>query len=256
MQKERCSLLSMSAQHERKGLVESDCIMSCSLSLVLTLSSLFCVWKYRYRLGGPGMQIITYSTPTSPGQSRLFYCLIADKHAAPKAMKRAIELKPDWLLFLNHFERNLVLDGDGVFLHGQVSCTVPDTDRAAHASSSFSKYVFGLNKIVCSDLARSVLCYLLALLACIPEQGIQSMVHLQQLKHAALTVLSILMLGMPASDLLLECKLVHPSHGSSSAASQHSARLYTYHCISKLVKSCLWVCLFCRIVKCNRGPKA
>ena len=66
------------------------------------------------------MQMITYSTPTSPGRSRVFYCLVADKRAAPKAMKRAIELKPDWLLFLNHFERNLVLDGDGVFLHGQV----------------------------------------------------------------------------------------------------------------------------------------
>ena len=69
------------------------------------------------------MQMITYSTPTSPGCSRLFYCLVADRHAAPKAMKRAIDLKPDWLLFQNHFQRNLVLDGDGVFLHGQVSET-------------------------------------------------------------------------------------------------------------------------------------
>ena len=69
--------------------------------------------------------MITYSTPTSPGCSRLFYCLVADRHAAPKAMKRAIDLKPDWLLFQNHFQRNLVLDGDGVFLHGQVrhACT-------------------------------------------------------------------------------------------------------------------------------------
>ena len=95
--------------------------MSCHLCRQLTLSTLYFALQYRYSFGGPGMQMITYSTPTSPGQSRVFYCLIADKHAAPKAMKRAIELKPDWLLFLNHFERNLVLDGDGVFLHGQVS---------------------------------------------------------------------------------------------------------------------------------------
>lgn len=80
-----------------------------------------CVVTRRYKFGGPGMQMITYCTPTSPGRSRLFYCFVADKQNAPAAMKRAIGLKPDWLNFLNHFQRNLVLDGDGVFLHGQVS---------------------------------------------------------------------------------------------------------------------------------------
>ncbi len=67
------------------------------------------------------MQMITYCTPTLPGRSRLFYCLVADKEKAPKAMKRAMALRPKWLLFLNHFQRNNVLDGDTVFLHGQVS---------------------------------------------------------------------------------------------------------------------------------------
>lgn len=73
-----------------------------------------------YKFGGFGMRMITYCTPTSPGRSRLFYCLVADKQAAPAALKRTIGLKPDWLTFLNHFQRNLVLDGDSIFLHKQV----------------------------------------------------------------------------------------------------------------------------------------
>ena len=76
----------------------------------------------RYKFGGPGMQMITYCTPTSPGRSRLFYCLVAEKKSAPKAMKRALALRPSWLTFLNHFQRNEVLDGDSIFLHQQVSC--------------------------------------------------------------------------------------------------------------------------------------
>ena len=87
----------------------------------IALASPVWVLECRYKFGGPGMQMITYSTPTSPGRSRVFYCLVADKQAAPKAMTRVIGLKPEWLTFLNHFDRNLVLDGDGVFLHGQVS---------------------------------------------------------------------------------------------------------------------------------------
>ncbi|KAL3160408.1 hypothetical protein ABBQ32_010732 [Trebouxia sp. C0010 RCD-2024] len=86
----------------------------------------------KYKFGGPGMQMITYCTPTSPGRSRLFYCFVADKQNAPAAMKRAIGLKPDWLNFLNHFQRNLVLDGDGVFLHGQ--------DRKTHQGPEVPKY--------------------------------------------------------------------------------------------------------------------
>lgn len=86
----------------------------------------------KYKFGGPGMQMITYCTPTSPGRSRLFYCLVADKDKAPKAMKRAIALRPKWLLFLSHFQRNLVLDGDSVFLHGQ--------DCHLHQEGSGHKY--------------------------------------------------------------------------------------------------------------------
>ena len=77
------------------------------------------------------MQMITYCTPTSPGRSRLFYCLVADKEKAPKAMKRAMALRPKWLLFLNHFQRNNVLDGDTVFLHGQVS--LPEKEKKVYA---------------------------------------------------------------------------------------------------------------------------
>lgn len=86
----------------------------------------------KYKFGGPGMQMITYCTPTSPGRSRLFYCLVADKEKAPKAMKRAMALRPKWLLFLNHIQRNNVLDGDTVFLHGQ--------DCYMHQGGSSQKY--------------------------------------------------------------------------------------------------------------------
>lgn len=70
------------------------------------------------------MQMITYAAPMSPGRSRVFYCLVADKAKAPKGMKRVMALRPSWLKFANHFQRNEVLDGDNVFLHGQVKSCV------------------------------------------------------------------------------------------------------------------------------------
>lgn len=86
----------------------------------------------KYEFGGPGMQMITYCTPTAPGRSRVFYALVADKGKAPKAMKRAMALRSSWLTFLNHFQRNLVLDGDGIFLHYQ--------DRHLHQGAGNQKY--------------------------------------------------------------------------------------------------------------------
>ncbi len=32
-----------------------------------------------------------------------------------------LDLKPAWLKFMDHYERNTVLDGDNCFLHMQVS---------------------------------------------------------------------------------------------------------------------------------------
>lgn len=84
----------------------------------------------RYEFGepeGPALQLVMYCTPVSQGRSRLFYCLPADRSTAPEAMKKIFDLMPPWLKFVNHFGRQDVLDGDAVFLHGQVCAAAPNT---------------------------------------------------------------------------------------------------------------------------------
>ena len=79
--------------------------------------------RYDYS-GEVGLQIATYSTPTTPGNTRLFFSILADKRSAPKSLLTILGMKNalPWLWFADHYERNAVLDGDNCFLHMQVKC--------------------------------------------------------------------------------------------------------------------------------------
>lgn len=67
------------------------------------------------------MQIVSYSTPTTPGNCRVLFAVVMDRRTAPKRTMQLLDLKPAWLKFMDHYERNTVLDGDNCFLHMQVS---------------------------------------------------------------------------------------------------------------------------------------
>ena len=77
-------------------------------------------WR-RYDLVPANVQITLYCVPTSPGCSRLYYCLLADGSKFPRKVKRMVAMTPRWLKFANHYNRNDVMDGDNVLLNKQVS---------------------------------------------------------------------------------------------------------------------------------------
>lgn len=76
--------------------------------------------RYEFTPGGLKLILMSYCTPISQGRSRIFYCLAGRKQDLPKKLQLIFGLVPSWLKFVNHFQRNDVLDGDSVFLHGQV----------------------------------------------------------------------------------------------------------------------------------------
>lgn len=90
-------------------------------STLLTGLCLACRYTY---CAQTGLQIITYSSPTTPGNCQLFFKLIMDRRTAPKKLARILDIKSalPWLKFADHYERNLVLDGVNCFLHLQVCC--------------------------------------------------------------------------------------------------------------------------------------
>ncbi len=82
------------------------------------LNCVACSYKY----GGPeGVQIVSYSTPATPGNCRVLFCVVMDRRTAPKKTIQFLDLRPVWLKFVDHYERNEVLDGDNCFLHMQVN---------------------------------------------------------------------------------------------------------------------------------------
>lgn len=86
-----------------------------------------------YKYGGElGVQIVSYSTPTTPGNCRVLFAVVMDRRTAPKRTMQVLDLKPSWLKFLDHYERNLVLDGDNCFLHMQ--------DSKLHGEEANSQY--------------------------------------------------------------------------------------------------------------------
>jgi len=80
------------------------------------------------------VQIVSYSTPTTPGNCRVLFAVVMDRRTAPKRTMQLLDLKPAWLKFMDHYERNTVLDGDNCFLHMQVSLSGA-CDFASHAPS-------------------------------------------------------------------------------------------------------------------------
>lgn len=85
-------------------------------------SAELCGGPCSYKYGGElGVQIVSYSTPTTPGNCRVLFAVVMDRRTAPKRTMQLLDLKPAWLKFMDHYERNTVLDGDNCFLHMQVS---------------------------------------------------------------------------------------------------------------------------------------
>ena len=77
-----------------------------------------CVVMHRYNFLKLGLQLILYCTPTAPGNSRIFYIMLADKRKLSIVTKVLAALTPTWAV---HLVRNATLDGDNIFLHVQVS---------------------------------------------------------------------------------------------------------------------------------------
>ena len=66
--------------------------------------------------------MVTYLVPLAPGRARLFFGLTRPDKGAPAPMRLGLSLfNQPWLRWRGHFQQNNVLDGDNVFLHGQVS---------------------------------------------------------------------------------------------------------------------------------------
>ena len=61
-----------------------------------------------------------YSTPTTQGNCRVFFCTLMDRKAAPPKQLWFLDRRPSWALFLDHYNRNIIFDGDNTFLHMQV----------------------------------------------------------------------------------------------------------------------------------------
>jgi hypothetical protein len=81
------------------------------------------------------VQIVSYSTPTTPGNCRVLFAVVMDRRTAPKRTMQLLDLKPAWLKFMDHYEPNMVLDGDNCFLHMQVSLSGACDLHVIHQSS-------------------------------------------------------------------------------------------------------------------------
>ena len=66
--------------------------------------------------------MVNYAIPTSPGTARILHKVVGDRRKLDKKIQRLAGFKPDLLVCKDHMENSAVIDGDGVFLHYQVSC--------------------------------------------------------------------------------------------------------------------------------------
>ncbi|KAL0017896.1 hypothetical protein WJX77_004199 [Trebouxia sp. C0004] len=80
-------------------------------------------------------QIVSYSTPTTPGNCRVLFAVVTDRKTAPKRTMQLLDLKPAWLKFMDHYERKMMLDGDNCFLHMQ--------DRKLHGQKRWMRETAG-----------------------------------------------------------------------------------------------------------------
>ena len=100
-----------------------------------------CICRYDFGTEQMPLILMSYCTPVAQGRSRIFYCLAGERGRVPRNVQRIVDLVPSWLKWLNHFERNDVLDGDNIFLHGVVSMSFLLLCNAMSSSTDISLLV-------------------------------------------------------------------------------------------------------------------
>ena len=84
-------------------------------------SNVYLLLACRYELAGGRINMVNYAVPTSPGTARILHKVQGDRRMLSKKIQRIAGFKPDLLICKDHMENNAVLDGDGIFLHFQVT---------------------------------------------------------------------------------------------------------------------------------------